>query len=116
MSDKEIQLVNSDGSIMTVSSYQLGKQATIEFVFNVLETMINSFSFYPQTQAKKFAELVKMSHRTLQGGMINFFLAVIYWYGKNNNWSDARNEIALESSHKIVKDLDDATIQYQPLI
>ena len=67
--------------------------------------------------AAVFVKNLLNKHRTLQALVMNFFVAVVYQYGKQvGEWTDPRNEEIAKTCKRIAKLYDEEQINYNRLI
>jgi hypothetical protein len=91
-----MEIINNDNQIVEVSIYQICKALTTEDMAKLLDEYVNSR--YPD--GKKIGEKLRFTHRTIQRSIVVFALDIIIGIA-DQEYTDARNEVAIETAKKI---------------
>jgi len=102
---------------IVIEAHHLGKRISPLVLAAILEARFNGFES-PVHWGEIVGGAIGAMHRTLQGVVINFFIAVLVYYGKHVKeiGSDARNEVAMKSAVKISDAFSKEEIRLQPFI
>jgi hypothetical protein len=95
--------------VESLSLWLVARCVNTRNVASFLSTYLNSFSVDFKT-GKTIGELFRNEHRTLQGSLYRFVLGILVGLS-DQNYTDARNEVAVENSKKIKRMVDDGEIE-----
>lgn len=96
----ELEMSGKD-SVMQVSIYQIAKNMTLEQFASFMDDFCNSISIDTKSGVS-VGKLLHSSHRTLQASVFRFCMGIIMGIGMQE-YTDPRNEIAVNTAKKIAK-------------
>lgn len=105
---------NNTESIYTEQVYNFAKKATAKDLAKLMDDFVN-FSSSDYTKGIATGEILRSSHRTLQGAVIRFCLGVIVGLSRQE-YTDARNEVPVKTSQKIAQMLESGELEKGYLI
>jgi len=98
----------------TISTYQVAKSLTLENFTSLFDEFLN-LGGKGWREGKQVGLQLRFTHRTLQRLAICFCLGVICGLAEQE-YTDARNEIAVETAKKIVRMIFEGELEFGPYV
>lgn len=96
-----------DGEEVSVS--RVARSLTLQNMADLMDEFLN-IGMKDQREGREIGRLLRNTHRTLQGSIYRFCLSVIIGLSEQE-YTDARNEVAVRNGKKIAKMVEDGEIE-----